>query len=58
VHPRGDVALWLFVAFLIVVHALIGSMPARAGSTLLFAAMAFILYGVLAALAAVERLRR
>ena len=58
-HPRGDIALWLFVGFMMLLHVVIIMMPTEPGSMLLVAAEAFAIYGVLALLAAgVERLRR
>ena len=58
-RPRGDVALWLFVAFMMVLHVVTLMMPAPEGSMLVIAAEAFAIYGLLALLAAgVERLRR
>jgi hypothetical protein len=58
-RPRGDVALWLFVAFMMVLHVVTLMMPAPEGSMLVIAAEAFGIYGLLALLAAgVERLRR
>ena len=58
-RPRGDVALWLFVGFMMVLHVVIVMLPTEPGSLLLVAAEAFAIYGILALLAAgVERLRR
>lgn len=58
-RPRGDVALWLFVAFMMVLHFVTLMMPSPEGSMLVIAAEAFAIYGLLALLAAgVERLRR
>jgi len=58
-RSRGDVALWLFVAFMMVLHVVTLMMPAPEGSMLVIAAEAFAIYGLLALLAAgVERLRR
>jgi len=59
VRPRGDVALWLFVGFMMLLHVVILMMPSEPGSMLMIAAEAFAIYGLLALLAAgVERLRR
>ena len=59
VRPRGDVALWLFVAFMMALHVITLRMPPPEGSMLVIAAEAFAIYGLLALLAAgVERLRR
>jgi len=58
-RPRGDIALALFVAFLMLAHVLTLMIPAEPGSQLAFAGEAFAIYGVFALLAAgVERLRR
>ena len=58
-RPRGDVALWLFVGFMMLLHVVVIMMPAEPGSMLLVAIEAFAIYGILALLAAgVERLRR
>jgi len=58
-RPRGDVALWLFVAFMMALHVVTLMMPAPEGSMLVIAAEAFAIYGLLALLAAgVESLRR
>lgn len=58
-RPRGDIALWLFVAFMMVLQVIVITMPAQPGSMLLVAVEAFAIYGLLALLAAgVERLRR
>ncbi len=55
---RGDIALWLFVAFMMVLHVVTLMMPPPEGSMLVIAAEAFAIYGLLALLAAgVERLR-
>jgi len=47
-QPRGNLALWIFVLVLIVIHILSGLAPATAGGTAGFAAAAFTLYAVLA----------
>jgi hypothetical protein len=58
-RPRGDVALWLFVGFMMLLQTVVIMMPSEPGSMLLVAAEAFTIYGILALLAAgVERLRR
>ena len=58
-RPRGDVALWSFVGFMMLLHVVVITMPAEPGSMLLVAVEAFTIYGILALLAArVERLRR
>jgi len=56
---RGDVALWLFVGFMMLLHVVTLMMPAPEGAMLVIAAEAFAIYAILALLAAgVERLRR
>ena len=58
-RPRGDVALWLFVGFMMLLQIVVIVMPSEPGSMLLVAAEAFTIYGILAPLAAgVEILRR
>jgi len=55
----GNVALWSFVAALIIVHLLVGLMPPAPGGTLMFAVGAVVLYGLVALGAwGVERARR
>jgi len=59
VRPRGDVALWLFVGFMMMLHAATLAMPPPEGSMLIIAAEASAIYAILALLAAgVEYLRR
>ncbi len=59
VKPRGDIAVWLFVGFLMVAHVGTLMLPAEPGSQVVFAAEAFAIYGLFALLAAgVERMRR
>jgi hypothetical protein len=59
VRPRGDMALWLFVGFMMLLYLGIRSASAEPGATGLVAAELFTVYVVLAGLAAlVERLRQ
>ena len=58
-RPRGDIALWLFVGFLMLVYLAVVVMPPQPGATRLIASELLAVYAISAALAAlVERLRR